>query len=174
MGQPAYDRNAVRRRRAPQPQRKANLRVAKGGKRRLNPLQAAVHNAMNLVAAALLVGFAISLLWSEAQLVELNDQIQATKAQLVSEQSQYTYYNSTLNSKTNIASVEETAGRLEPDHLHPPGRERRTGAPGVHRAAMDRLFVHRRGEHSGHREINGKSVRRRTLFSVYGHRSLNK
>ena len=102
MGQPAYDRNAARRRRAPQPQRKANLRVAKGGKRRLNPLQ----------AAALLVGFAISLLWSEAQLVELNDQIQATKAQLVSEQSQYTYYNSTLNSKTNIASVEETAGRL--------------------------------------------------------------
>ena len=96
MGQPAYDRNAVRRRRAPQPQRKANLRVAKGGKRRLNPLQAAVHNAMNLVAAAL----------------ELNDQIQSTKAQLVSEQSQYTYYNSTLNSKTNIASVEETAGRL--------------------------------------------------------------
>ena len=137
----------MRRRRAPQPQRKANLRVAKGGKRRLNPLQAAVHNAMNLVAAALLVGFAISLLWSEAQLVELNDQIQATKAQLVSEQSQYTYYNSTLNSKTNIASVgrdRRAAGsdesRPQPDHLHPPGRKRRTGAPGVHRAAMDRLF----------------------------------
>ena len=35
MGQPAYDRNAVRRRRAPQPQRKANLRVAKGGNRKL-------------------------------------------------------------------------------------------------------------------------------------------
>ena len=112
MGQPAYDRNAARRRRAPQPQRKANLRVAKGGKRRLNPLQAAVHNAMNLVAAALLVGFAISLLWSEAQLVELNDQIQDAKAQLVSEQSQYTYYNSALNSKTNITSVEEAASRL--------------------------------------------------------------
>ena len=112
MGQPAYDRNAARRRRAPQPQRKANLRVAKGGKRRLSPLQAAVHNAMHLVAAALLVGFAISLLWSESKLVELNDQIQDAKAQLVSEQSQYTYYNSTLNSKTNITSVEETAGRL--------------------------------------------------------------
>ena len=112
MGQPAYDRNAARRRRAPQPQRKANLRVAKGGKRRLNPLQAAVHNAMNLVAAALLVGFAISLLWSEAQLVELNSQIQSAKAELVSEQSQYTYYNSALNSKTNITSVEEAASRL--------------------------------------------------------------
>ena len=112
MGQPAYDRNAVRRRRAPQPQRKANLRVAKGGKRRLNPLQAAVHNAMNLVAAALLVGFAISLLWSEAQLVELNSQIQSARAELVSEQSQYTYYNSALNSRTNITSVEETATRL--------------------------------------------------------------
>ena len=35
-------------------------------------------------------------------------------------------------------------------------------------------FVHRRGEHSGHREINEESVRQRTLFSVYGHRSLNK
>ncbi len=44
--------------------------------------------------------------------MELNDQIQSTKAQLVSAQSQYTYYNSTLNSKTNIASVEEAASRL--------------------------------------------------------------
>ena len=52
------------------------------------------------------------LLWSEAQLVELNDQIQDAKAQLVSEQSQYTYYNSALNSKTNITSVEEAASRL--------------------------------------------------------------
>ena len=169
MGQPAYDRNAARRRRAPQPQRKANLRVAKGGKRRLNPLQAAVHNAMNLVAAALLVGFAISLLWSEAQLVELNDQIQATKAQLVSEQQDQ---HCQRGGDRRAAGSDE--GRPQPDHLHPLGGERRTGAPGVHRAAMDRLFVHRRGEHSGHREINGKSVRRRTLFSVYGHRSLNK
>ena len=34
MGQAAYDYNTVRRRKAPQTQRKANLRVAKGGKRR--------------------------------------------------------------------------------------------------------------------------------------------
>ena len=113
MGQAAYDYNAVRRRKAPQTQRKAApLRVEQGGKRRLNPLQAALQNGMRLVAAALLVGFAISLLWSESQLVELNDQIQDAKAQLVSEQSQYTYYNSTLNSQTNISSVEEAAGRL--------------------------------------------------------------
>ena len=113
MGQAAYDYNsAVRRRTAPQPQRKANLRVEKGGKERLSPRQAAARHVMHLVAVALLVGFAISLLWSESKLVELNDQIQDAKAQLVSEQSQYTYYNSTLNSKTNITSVEETAGRL--------------------------------------------------------------
>ena len=113
MGQAAYDYNtAVRRRKAPQPQRKANLRVEKGGKNRLSPRQAAARHAMHLVAVALLVGFAISLLWSESRLVELNDQIQDAKAQLVSEQSQYTYYNSTLNSKTNITSVEEAAGRL--------------------------------------------------------------
>ena len=164
MGQPAYDRNAVRRRRAPQPQRKANLRVAKGGKRRLNPLQAAVHNAMNLVAAALLVGFAISLLWSEAQLVELNYLLQQHPEQ----QDQHCQ----RGRDRRAAGSDES--RPQPDHLHPPGRKRRTGAPGVHRAAMDRLFVHRRGEHSGHREINEESVRQRTLFSVYGHRSLNK
>ena len=112
MGQAAYDYNTARRRKVPQTQRKTALRVEKGGKRRLSPLQAALRNAMHLVAAALLTGFAISLLWSESKLVELNDQIQDAKAQLVSEQSQYTYYNSTLNSKTNVTSVEETAGRL--------------------------------------------------------------
>lgn len=112
MGQAAYDTTAPRRRRTPQTQRPVPLRVEKGGKRRLSPVRAAMQHAIQLVSLALLVGFAVSLLWSEAQLVELNDQIQDAKAQLVSEQSQYTYYNSTLNSKTNIASVEETAGRL--------------------------------------------------------------
>ena len=112
MGQAAYDYNTARRRKAPQTQRKTALRVEKGGKRRLSPLQAALRNAMHLVAAALLTGFAISLLMSEAQLVELNDRIQDAKAQLVSAQSQYTYYNSALNNRTNITSVEETATRL--------------------------------------------------------------
>ena len=112
MGQEAYDYNAVRRRKAPQTGRKANLRVEKGGKNRLNPMQAAIHNVMHLVEAALLVGFAISLLWSESQLVELNSQVQKAKSSLLSEQSQYTYYTSTLNSQTNITSVEEAASRL--------------------------------------------------------------
>ena len=113
MGQPAYDMSSeVRRRKASQTQRKVALRVEKGGKRRLNPFQAAMQHALQLISMALLAGFAVSLLWSEAQLVELNDQIQDAKAQLVSAQSQYTYYNSTLNSKTNITSVEEAASRL--------------------------------------------------------------
>lgn len=113
MGQPAYDMpSEVRRRKAPQTQRKVPLRVEKGGKRRLKPIEALMQYAMQLISVALLVGFAVSLLWSEAQLVEVNDQIQKAKAELVSEQSQYTYYNSVLNSKTNITSVEEVAGRL--------------------------------------------------------------
>ena len=99
MGQPAYDMSSeVRRRKAPQTQRKVALRVEKGGKRRLSPFQAAMQHALQLISMALLAGFAVSLLWSEAE--------------LVSEQSQYTYYNSVLNSKTNITSVEEVAGRL--------------------------------------------------------------
>ena len=116
MGQPAYEAydmsSEVRRRKAPQTQRKVALRVEKGGKRRLSPFQAAMQHALQLISMALLAGFAVSLLWSEAQLVEVNDQIQKAKAELVSEQSQYTYYNSVLNSKTNITSVEETATRL--------------------------------------------------------------
>ena len=108
MGQAAYDMTEVRRRRAPQAQPKVPLRVEKGGKKRLNPVRAAMQHALQLVGAALLVGFAVSLLWSEAQLVELNSQIQSAKAELVSEQSQYTYYNSALNSRTNITSVEES------------------------------------------------------------------
>ena len=112
MGQAAYDMTEVRRRRAPHPQRNVPLRVEKGGKPRLNPVRAAMQHALQLLSAALLVGFAVSLLWSESQLVELNSKIQNAKAELVSEQSQYTYYNSVLNSKTNITSVEEVAGRL--------------------------------------------------------------
>ena len=113
MGQAAYDATeAQRRRRVPQTQQKVPLRVEKGGKRRLSPFRAAMQHVIQLGSLALLVGFAVSLLWSEAQLVELNDQIQDAKAELVSEQSQYTYYNSALNSKTNITSVEEAASRL--------------------------------------------------------------
>ena len=112
MGQAAYDMTEVRRRRAPQAQPKVPLRVEKGGKKRLNPVRAAMQHALQLASVALLVGFAVSLLWSEAQLVELNAKIQKTKADLVSEQSQYTYYTSVLNSKTNITSVEEAASRL--------------------------------------------------------------
>jgi cell division protein FtsL len=75
-------------------------------------MRAAMQHALQLLSAALLVGFAVSLLWSESQLVELNSKIQNAKAELVSEQSQYTYYNSALNNRTNITSVEETATRL--------------------------------------------------------------
>ena len=68
MGQPAYDMSSeVRRRKAPQTQRKVALRVEKGGKRRLSPFQAAMQHALQLISMALLAVFAVSLLWSEAQ-----------------------------------------------------------------------------------------------------------
>ena len=55
MGQAAYDMTEVRRRRAPQAQPKVPLRVEKGGKKRLNPVRAAMQHALQLVGAALLV-----------------------------------------------------------------------------------------------------------------------
>ena len=82
MGQAAYDMTEVRRRRAPQAQPKVPLRVEKGGKKRLNPVRAAMQHALQLVGAALLVGFAVSLLWSEAQLVELNLRSRAPRQSL--------------------------------------------------------------------------------------------
>ncbi len=115
MGQAAYnyDYTEVRRRKPrPQPQRKNNLRVEKGGKRRLTPLQAAMHHMMHLLSLGLLVGFAVALLWSEAQIVELSSEIRSAKATLLSEQSQNDYYTNTLDSRTNITNVEEAAGRL--------------------------------------------------------------
>ena len=131
MGQPAYDMSSeVRRRKAPQTQRKVALRVEKGGKRRLSPFQAAMQHALQLISMALLAGFAVSLLWSEAQLVEVNDQIQKAKAELVSEQSQYTYYNSVL---------------------HPPRQRQRTGAQGVGCPPVDGFSARRCHDHSGFR-----------------------
>ena len=63
MGQPAYDMSSeVRRRKAPQTQRKVALRVEKGGKRRLNPVQAAMQHLLQLISMALLAGLAVSLL----------------------------------------------------------------------------------------------------------------
>ena len=51
MGQPAYDMSSeVRRRKAPQTQRKVALRVEKGGRRRLNPFQAAMQHALQPVS----------------------------------------------------------------------------------------------------------------------------
>ena len=63
MGQPAYDMSSeVRRRKAPQTQRKVALRVEKGGKRRLNPVQAAMQHLLQLISMALLAGLAVSAL----------------------------------------------------------------------------------------------------------------
>ena len=81
MGQAAYDMNAVRRRRAPQTRKNVPLRVEKGGKRRLTPFQAAMQHAIQLISVALMVGFAVSLLWSEAQLVELRSEEHTSELQ---------------------------------------------------------------------------------------------
>ena len=113
MGQAAYDMTEVRRRRAPQTQRKVPLRVEKGGKPRLNPVRAAMQHALQLLSAALLVGFAVSLLWSESQLVELNSQIQNAKADL--DQSQITYIRLDGGS---VLVRKESAVRQWTDLLH--------------------------------------------------------
>lgn len=112
MQQAAYDYDSAPRRRARPQEQKKDLRVVRGGKKRLNPFQAAVRHVAPILALALLVGLAVNLLQSEVTITELTSQIQEAKATLVVEQSEYTYYTSTLNSKASIANVEETASRL--------------------------------------------------------------
>ena len=128
MGQAAYDMNAVRRRRAPQTRKNVPLRVEKGGKRRLTPFQAAMQHAIQLISVALLVGFAVSLLWSEAQLVELNDQIQDAKA-AAGERAESVHLLQQCPEQQNEHHQRGRSGqppwphedRPEPDHLHPAG-----------------------------------------------------
>ena len=121
MGQAAYDMTEVRRRRAPQTQRNVPLRVEKGGKPRLNPVRAAMQHALQLLSAALLVGFAVSLLWSESQLVELNSKITsveetATRLGLMKiDQSQITYIRLDEGS---VLVRKESAVRQWTDLLH--------------------------------------------------------
>ena len=118
-----------------------------------------MQHALQLLSAALLVGFAVSLLWSESQLVELNSQIQNAKADLVSVQSQYTYYNSALNNRTNITSVEETATRLglmkidqsQITYIRLDGGSVLV-RKGVRCAAVDRPAARRRDDDHGQRE----------------------
>ena len=116
MAQAAYDYSDAqvkRRRPRQQPERKAALRVEQGGKRRLTPLQAAMRCAVQLVSLGLLVGFAVALIWSEAQIVELSGEIRTAKAELVSQQSQYDYYTTTLDSQNSITRVEDVASQLQ-------------------------------------------------------------
>ena len=115
MAQAAYDYSDAqvkRRRPRQQPERKAALRVEQGGKRRLTPLQAAMRCAVQLVSLGLLVGFAVALIWSEAQIVELSGEIRTAKAELVSQQSQYDYYTTTLDSQHSITRVEDVSSQL--------------------------------------------------------------
>jgi cell division protein FtsL len=113
MQQAAYDYDSVQRKQAAQQQEKQKeLRVVRGGRRKLTLRHAVMHHAMPIVAMALLVGLAVNLLQSEARITELTSQIQTAKATLVTEQSDYTYYTSTLNNKASIANVEEAASRL--------------------------------------------------------------
>jgi cell division protein FtsL len=113
MAQVAYDLNQVQMQgAASQRESERSLRVVRGGRTRLDPLHAMLRHAAPIVAIAMLVGLAVSLLQSEAHITELTSQIQTAKATLVTEQSDYTYYTSTLNKKASIANVEETASRL--------------------------------------------------------------
>ena len=111
--QAAYDYNAVRRRKALQTQRKADLRVAKGGKRRFHRCSSgAQRHASGSSSTAGGVCHQPAVERVQAGGAERPDSGRKGSAWSVSLKSQYTYYNSTLNSKTSITSVEETAGRL--------------------------------------------------------------
>lgn len=112
MAQTAHDFSLFEENTRTAPPKKAELRSVKGGADHSAQLRQMMGSFRIVLAATLFLALAVSLLQSKATLNELTTEIQRTQTQLTTEQSTNNYLNSELNSKTNMANVEEVASRL--------------------------------------------------------------
>lgn len=97
---------------APQKKQPAALRSVAGGKKKTTALQDTFATIGNLLICAAFLALAVLLIQSKVRITELTAQVQQSKEDLTKSQSTYNYLNNELNSKTNMASVEEIANRL--------------------------------------------------------------
>ena len=77
-------------------------------------LFANIENIMRHMAAALLLGLIVSVVYSQAKLTELNGQINTARAELTAAGSEYDYLSTKMGEITSRSSLQEVAeGRLE-------------------------------------------------------------
>ena len=90
----------------PQPR----VRVVRGGRHGLNRVRRLAASMLQVLAVALLLGLIVSVVYSQAKITELNGQINETRAQLTTAQSEYDYLTtqmSNITSRTNLQQVAE-------------------------------------------------------------------
>ena len=89
----------------PRPQ----VRVVRGGNRGLQRARRFAQATLRILAAAILLGLVVSVLYSHAKLTELSGEINAVNTELTAAQSEYDYLSTKMSDITSRASLQEVA-----------------------------------------------------------------
>ena len=89
----------------PRPQ----VRVVRGGNRGLQRARRFAQATLRILAAAILLGLVVSVLYSHAKLTELSGEINAVNTELTAVQSEYDYLSTKMSDITSRASLQEVA-----------------------------------------------------------------
>ena len=89
----------------PRPQ----VRVVRGGNRGLQRARRFAQATLRILAAAILLGLVVSVLYSHAKLTELSGEINAVNTELTAAQSEYDYLSTKISDITSRASLQEVA-----------------------------------------------------------------
>lgn len=89
----------------PRPQ----VRVVRGGNRGLQRARRFAQATLRILAAAILLGLVVSVLYSHAKLTELSGEINAVNTDLTAAQSEYDYLSTKMSDITSRASLQEVA-----------------------------------------------------------------
>lgn len=89
----------------PRPQ----VKVVRGGNRGLQRARRFAQATLRILAAAILLGLVVSVLYSHAKLTELSGEINAVNTELTAAQSEYDYLSTKMSDITSRASLQEVA-----------------------------------------------------------------
>ncbi len=85
------------------------VQVVRGGRHGLNRARQLAASTVLVLAAALLLGLIVSVVYSQAKITELNGQINAAKSDLAAAQSDYDYLASQMSAITSRTSLQQVA-----------------------------------------------------------------
>ncbi len=97
---------------APRKEEATRLRSVRGGGQKNGALQKMFGNVMQVAMVVLFFAVAIALVQSEVKLTEYTRQIQLQSDELVTQQSKYSYLESSLNASVNLEQVEKVAKEI--------------------------------------------------------------